>query len=320
MRTAHRHLRGLNGPSHHQTWWVLLVLLLALTALVPRTQVAGAQREPWPNAAEDPSVTPVSGASTLTRLHLALDRTYLGQGSKGYGTPDASAANASRNETLGVPRVSVITGADLYRLNCQACHTAAGTGAPTEVRSVLGAVQSSSLDIVRKQLQSAGGTQANAQRKAAQARADLTTRIHRGGQLMPAREHLDDADTTMLYAYLTVLAGTPHPEKQQERTITWARVGEHVVKGTCHICHDATGPTPSAQALVAGKIPSLKSVMEAKAVAELVWKVRHGGAVGRNGTVLHRGRMPVFSYLKSEEIAAAYMYLATYPPQSVKAR
>ena len=30
---------------------------------------------------------------------------------------------------------------------------------------------------------------------------------------------------------------------------------------------------------------------------------------------LYRGRMPVFYYLKDEEIASAYVYLATYPPQ-----
>ena len=28
----------------------------------------------------------------------------------------------------------------------------------------------------------------------------------------------------------------------------------------------------------------------------------------------HRGRMPVFTNLEDEEIAAAYVYLATYPP------
>ena len=32
--------------------------------------------------------------------------------------------------------------------------------------------------------------------------------------------------------------------------------------------------------------------------------------------MLHRGRMPVFYYLHDEEIAAAYVYLATYPPQA----
>jgi hypothetical protein len=31
--------------------------------------------------------------------------------------------------------------------------------------------------------------------------------------------------------------------------------------------------------------------------------------------LFHRGRMPVFYYLKDEEIAAAYLYLATYPPR-----
>jgi hypothetical protein len=32
--------------------------------------------------------------------------------------------------------------------------------------------------------------------------------------------------------------------------------------------------------------------------------------------LLHRGRMPVFRYLRDEEIAAAYVYLATYLPRA----
>ena len=32
--------------------------------------------------------------------------------------------------------------------------------------------------------------------------------------------------------------------------------------------------------------------------------------------LLHRGRMPVFHYLRDEEIAAAYVYLATYLPRA----
>jgi hypothetical protein len=29
----------------------------------------------------------------------------------------------------------------------------------------------------------------------------------------------------------------------------------------------------------------------------------------------HRGRMPVFNYLRDEEVAAGYMYLVAYPPK-----
>lgn len=42
---------------------------------------------------------------------------------------------------------------------------------------------------------------------------------------------------------LRELAGTP-PGEGTGLVVpqSAARVGEHVVKGTCHVCHDATGP------------------------------------------------------------------------------
>ena len=44
---------------------------------------------------------------------------------------------------------------------------------------------------------------------------------------------------------------------------------------------------------------------------------RSGAPVQMGGlAMIHRGGMPVFYYLNDEEIAAAYVYLATYPPQA----
>ena len=48
------------------------------------------------------------------------------------------------------------SGADLYRLNCQSCHRAEGTGSPPEIKSVLGLVQGSPLELVRQHLQKEG--------------------------------------------------------------------------------------------------------------------------------------------------------------------
>ena len=57
---------------------------------------------------------------------------------------------------MAVGRPVELSGADLYRLNCQSCHRAEGTGSPPEIKSVLGLVQGSSLELVRQQLQKAG--------------------------------------------------------------------------------------------------------------------------------------------------------------------
>jgi len=55
---------------------------------------------------------------------------------------------------------------------------------------------------------------------------------------------------------------------------------------------------------------------QSKTFTEFVQKVRQGAAVplGTPG-VSSRGRMPVFDYLTEPEVAAAYSYLATYPPR-----
>ena len=135
---------------------------------------------------------------------------------------------------------------------------------------------------------------------------------------MPPLAHLRDDDLAVLYAYLTQLAGSPDAPAQLHRTVTWARLGEHVVKGTCHICHDAVGPRPSAEALLLqGRIPPFTTLLEDKAVAGFVTKVRDGAPVMTRDPVFHyRGRMPVLSYLREVEVAAAYMFLADYPPQA----
>jgi hypothetical protein len=56
--------------------------------------------------------------------------------------------------------------------------------------------------------------------------------------------------------------------------------------------------------------------MNTKSLREFVHKARNGEVVSLSDPVLqHRGRMPVFYYLRDEEVASAYVYLATYPPQ-----
>ena len=102
-------------------------------------------------------------------------------------------------------------------------------------------------ELVRQHLRAEGKAAAGsaALAQATRARADLYQRIQKGGQRMPALAHLQEADIDSLYAYLTQLAGSPDASPQSRRTTSWARLGEHVVKGTCHICHDAVGPRPS---------------------------------------------------------------------------
>ena len=134
---------------------------------------------------------------------------------------------------------------------------------------------------------------------------------------MPPLAHLQDADFDSLYAYLTQLAGTPDAAPQTRRTVSWSRMGEHVIKGTCHICHDAVGPRPTNQALAQGTIPPFTVLLEDKTVVDFLTKVRTGATVRIGDPVFHyRGRMPVFPHLHDLEIAAAFAFLVEYPPQA----
>ena len=59
--------------------------------------------------------------------------------------------------------------------------------------------------------------------------------------------------------------------------------------------------------------------MKTKSLREFVHKARNGEVVSLSDPSLqHRGRMPVFYYLRDEEVGSAYVYLATYPPQAFR--
>jgi mono/diheme cytochrome c family protein len=165
------------------------------------------------------------------------------------------------------------------------------------------------------------GTGSAARAEAGRAQTDLHNRIQKGGQRMPPLAHLQEADFAALYAYLGQLAGFPDTPTQSRRTVSWSRLGEHVIKGTCHICHDAVGPRPSGQAVAQGTIPPFTTLLEEKPVVDFVTKVRSGAAVRTGDPAFHyRGRMPVFPYLRDLEVAAAYQFLVDYPPQAAESK
>ena len=250
--------------------------------------------------APDTTVTPVSGQSWLHKLGIDYRDTSLGRGSGRYGPNPTDPATTRPPLHVTLTDAMTITGEDLYRINCQPCHRAEGTGAPPEIKSMIPVVQGSTLQQMRGNV----------------TKTDLYTRIEKGGQKMPPRDHLTRADVDVLYSYLTKLAGADSKTAVARETISADRLGEFVVKGTCHICHDATGPRPSEQALLDGAIPPLSVVMTDKSIAEFVNKVERGAvAVMGVPAAPHRGRMPVFYYLNDNDVAAAYKYLHAYPPK-----
>jgi mono/diheme cytochrome c family protein len=211
-------------------------------------------------------------------------------------------------------------GADLYRLNCQGCHGEAGLGAPPEIHSVIDPVRATSVPLILARMKKSGMDMSSgaAAELARQSQNALLQRLHSGGEEMPSFSQLNDAEVRALIGYLNQLAGVPGA-KQLTVTETPVRVGELIVKSTCHTCHDATGSNPSSQQLEDGTIPPLETLTTRVDQMELIRKVTNGAPITM-GTppTPHRGRMPVFFYLSKSEAADVYLYLTSYPPsQSV---
>lgn len=271
-------------------------------------------------------VTPVEGASWLEQRHRTFGLTSMGKSSGVYG-PAASMPGDEQpphpalqlsNKFTG--QTSRLYGADLYRLKCQACHGASGAGAPPEINSVIDPVRATSAKMYMDRMKKVGMdvSSKDAAALAKQATSMLLARLHKGGTDMPSpNPDLTDAEVRSLFAYLRQLAGIPSAERQQVPVVEPPlRVGEHIVKSTCHICHGSVGHNPSPRELLEGQIPPLNSLTSRLGLNEFVTKVTVGSSVLEGSPVLAvRGHMPVFTYMSPDEAADAYLYLSLYPPR-----
>jgi len=266
-------------------------------------------------------VTAVAGESWLSHLHRTFDETSMGKtGRLGPAEPEQeqnSGRLLSVSSGLGAHAVTV-HGADLYRMNCRGCHGEAGLGAPPEINSVINPVRAGSTTLVMERMKKVGMSMsyADAAKLARQSQDAILQRLHNGGQDMPPFSHLSEAEIRSLVAYLKQLADVPGAEaKQLTVRETPTRVGEHIVKSTCHICHSASGTNPDPQQLADGAIPPLSTLTSRVNQAQFVRKVTRGAPIVMGTPALTcRGRMPVFYYLSEEEAADVYLYLSSYRP------
>ncbi len=268
--------------------------------------------------AQSSLVTPVKGPSNLERLGLTLETSGMGRTGV-WGPPpipnEAPPADIGYFERTPVP--VTVTGADLYRLNCQPCHQADGTGVPGEINAIIGPVQATSATLMENRMRERGHpiSAAFARELANGSMKDLRDRLRNGGQKMPSFAHLTPDEVNTLITYLDFLAGVPDTGKRLRVTEPVMRVGELLVKGTCHICHDATGSWPDPEQLLQGSVPPIAGFTKQKSMPQVIAKVRHGAPVVMGFLKFsYRGRMPVFNYLTDDEVSAAYLYLLHYPP------
>jgi mono/diheme cytochrome c family protein len=261
----------------------------------------------------------VYGESWITHLSRPFNDTSMGKtGALGPGTDDEENKRAAASDLAPPIAETTLSGADLYRINCRGCHGADGLGAPPEINSVINPVRATSAALVVERMKSRGMdiSLSSANELAKEAKTALLKRLHEGGENMPSFSYLTEAEIASITAYLSHLAGMPDAA-QEHKTVRDSpeRVGELVVKSTCHICHSATGPNPNDQQLYEGQIPPLKALPSRVDQATFIRKATHGLPVLMGDPpTLYRGRMPVFYYLTPQEAADAYLYLSYYPP------
>ena len=240
-------------------------------------------------------------------------------GRLGPGPEEKPALQSPVQGTIFSSRDGVtLHGSDLYRLNCQGCHGESGLGAPPEINSVINPVRATSVPLVLARMKNAGMdiSYADATKLAEQSKAALLLRLHQGGENMPAFPQLNQAEIGALLAYLKQLAEVPGAASEQSAIKeSHVRVGELIVKSTCHTCHSAVGDNPAPQELMQGAIPPLSTLTTRKNQSEFIQKVTQGAPVLMGlPPVLCRGRMPVLFYLSEQEAADVYLYLTLYPP------
>jgi mono/diheme cytochrome c family protein len=291
-------------------------------------------RTPAAAAADADAIPAARGPSLLNTLGLQLEASKFGQ--VGGSAPIEKAAGQEPMPPVASPRgfgrgmfswffgpsgtgeaqaqPFVLTGADLYRINCQSCHGPDGAGAPPEINSLVDPVRGTSIDLLVRRMQQESHPVDVPFLKdiASGALSDLRERLRQ----MPSFSYLTDDQVDALVGYLQRMCGVPEaPASGQQVPLSAAAVGGMVVNGTCHICHDATGPGRHAM-MMQGSVPSLASMPEEEAFGDFVAKVRDGVAPRMMMMSTGPSRMPTLAYLTKEELAAALLYLRTNPPES----
>ena len=274
------------------------------------------------SVSKEAAVTAVAGESWLTHLNRPFDETSMGKTWR-LGPPAPASGEADPQWQADWPsavasQTLTLHGSDLYRMNCQGCHGESGAGAPPEINSVINPVRATSVELVMARMKVSGMEigRADAVKLAQQSKTALLQRLHNGGENMPPFPHLNEAEVNSLFAYLKQLAAVPGAEREQLAVKeSRLRVGEHIVKSTCHTCHAATGPDPGPQQIWDGAIPPLSTLTTRKSQPEFIRKVTRGAPVLMGASpMLYRGRMPVFYYLSEDEAADVYLYLTLDPP------
>lgn len=296
--------------------WTLTLITAANLLIAVNNGVTGTATRASDSPTRLSTVTPVEGPSWLKHLGIEMSDTRLGQ-MGGDGTIPATARREpqlwQRQPAQVLREQFGLTGADLYRINCRACHGPDGQGAPPEIHSLNGPAQATSPDAIQRRMEARGASisQEMAGQMASEAEKAIRERLQNGGEKMPAFSYLRPEEVVALLSYLRQLAGVSGKHHAAVVTESAAHVGEQIIKGTCHTCHDATGRgRRGMMAMMSGIPPSLASLPYDYSLNRVMRQVHYGG----RRMMMRGNRMPPFPYFTDEEIAAAYLYLEAYSP------
>lgn len=181
------------------------------------------------------------------------------------------------SENSAVPD-TVITGQELFRLNCAGCHGVDRKGNLPTYPSLI--------DIKDKLTKS-----------------EVLTPIKNGMGFMPPMVHLSENEIDGIIAYL--FAENKNEQRVMLAELTPVKKGEMLFKSNCAGCHRATTNDPKLQ----NANTQMCSMMEPAVLAETTRRFTKDEFLN----ILETGPcyMPSFSYMKKEDKEALYAYLMT---------
>lgn len=280
-------------PSIFGTRTAVRLSLIGLAAAVALAAAA---------AAATPVTTPATGPSWLDKLGRNFDKSSLGRvGALGPREQDPELEAPAPIDGSWLRNGFDVRGADLFRYTCRSCHGAGGRGMAPEILPLVNLVSATSTAWQKEH-------GAGAADRAKLADKLLQHQITQGGRSMPGFDFLSGEESETLLGYLERLASISDPKHADStQRIPVDRVGEVIVKGTCQTCHEASAPAfRRADSTV---IPPLSGMTASHSATAFVHGSRHRGEAGL------KGKGPELTYLRDQELQAAYFYLAAYPPR-----
>ena len=188
-----------------------------------------------------------------------------------HGSPSSSSHSRTKH--------AVVTGKDVYRLNCQGCHGPNGAGSQ----------HMPGLTKFAKDLAAGKGEKG------------LRQRLSEGGQRMPAFPNFTDAEVAALLDYLRELGGGTATSTTKVGALSGAALGERIHQSNCASCHE---PSRAANFGMMCQPASLAGLDERFSKQQVMSLLKVGV-----------GPMPAFPHLTAQELDALWGYLSGLPAE-----